>query len=502
MACKPAARAALAGFVALALYTAAVPGTVAQTARVYTISTKKQLFGDGFWLQDARNVKLVVHHPVQTHERCIVADRPWESHRIGAYNTIIEDHGILKMYYDVIASDGTRWLCLATSKDGVHWEKPDLGAVPFGKHRHTNIVFPLKPSRFEPGAVFVDTRPGVPAEERYKLVCTYREEGAKRSATYVAASADGIHFRFLSDKPVFRSSDTGNVCFYDPRIGRYVAYVRVWDLKRKVGRLEFDDFLHWGKEEVVLSYDEEDNRWLDPDLFRGMDFYTNAVTTVPDAESVYLMFPSAYYHYRRETAKRLGRPFVRAGNDGPLDIQFAFSRDGIHWARPDRRPFIYLGEAGVWDRGYAYMVTGLVLRDREVWLYYATAAYTHGDYDLKADRYTGTITRAVLRRDGFVSVQAGIEPGEFTTPPIIYRGKRLFVNVRTSAGGHLRVALLDTSGAPVSRFSLGECSPINGNWLKAEVKWQTGDLSKLAGTPVRLRFVLRDADLFSFWFSD
>ncbi|NOZ55563.1 MAG: glycoside hydrolase family 32 protein [Calditrichaeota bacterium] len=499
---RSAAKAVAYGVLTLALSALLLPRAGAQTTNVHKIGTKKQLFGDGFWLDDARKVKLVLHRPVLTHERCIVADRPWEGHRVGAYNTILEDGGVLKMYYDAIASDGTRWLCLATSTDGVHWEKPELDAVPFGKYKRTNIVFPPKPGHFEPGSVFIDTRPGVPADERYKLSCMYRMGGAKKSAVYVAGSPDGIHFHFLSDKPVFRSSDTGNVCFYDPRVGRYVAYVRVWDLKRKVGRLEFDDFLNWGKEQTVFSYDEEDNRWLDQDLFRSMDFYTNAVTKLPDADNVYLMFPSAYYHYYRETAKRLGRPFVRAGNDGPLDIQFAFSRDGIHWSRPDRRPFIYLGEAGDWDRGYAYMVTGVVLREREIWLYYATAAYTHGDYDVKEDRYTGTITRAVLRRDGFVSVQAGIEPGEFTTPPIVYEGKRLFVNVRTSAGGHLRVALLDTSGAPVSRFSLGECTPINGNWLAAEVKWKTGDLSKLAGTPVRLRFVLRDADLFSFWFSE
>ena len=472
-----------------------------QSGIVRAVGTKKQLFGDGLWLDQAKNVRLVVHRPVLTDERCIVADKPWEAHRVGAYNTLLEVDGELRMYYDAIGGDGSRWLCLATSKDGVHWEKPSLGAVAFQGDKRTNIVFPLKKAKFEPGAVFLDTRPGVPKDERFKLVCTYRKEGDKESGTYVAASADGVHFRFLSDKPVFRSSDTGNVCFYDPRVGRYVAYVRIWNRWRKVGRVEFDDILNWGKEaREVLSYDAEDNRWLDPALFTAMDLYTNAVTKLPDADDVYLMFPSAYYHYTYEAAKRLGRPYVRYKNDGPLDIQFAFSRDGIHWVRPDRRPFIYLGEAGNWDKGCAYMVTGVALRGRETWLYYGVVGYTHGDYDASQDHYTGTITRAVLRRDGFVSVQAGIEPGEFITPPLEFEGKHLFVNVRTSAGGHLRVAVLDTSGAPYKNLGAGECVPINGNYISKEVVWPDGDLSLYAGKPVRLRFVLRDADLFSFQF--
>ena len=91
----------------------------------------------------------------------------------------------------------------------------------------------------------------------------------------------------------------------------------MWDSMRKVGRCEFDDITDWGKEQVVFSYDAEDLRGLDPRVFSttafaqgggtlkskpAMDFYTSAAWKYPRAENVYLMFPSAYYHYQQDWA--------------------------------------------------------------------------------------------------------------------------------------------------------------------------------------------------------
>jgi len=145
----------------------------------------------------------------------------------------------------------------------------------------------------------------------------------------------------ISDEPSFRPSDTNNVCFYDSRIGKYVAYVRVWDPWRKVGRCEFEDLRNWDREIVVFSYDEVDWRGLDKELFSEMDFYNSSAVKCPLARDIYLMFPSAYYHYKTKTRR----------NDDPLDIQFAVSRDGISWIRLDRRPFIRLGKKGSWCSG-------------------------------------------------------------------------------------------------------------------------------------------------------
>ena len=64
-------------------------------------------------------------------------------------------------------------------------------------------------------------------------------------------------------------------------------------------------------------------------------------------------------------------------NDGPLDIQFACSRDGVRWLRPDRRPIISLGFDGAWNGGSLYAGYGLSRRANELSLYYTAYDVTH-----------------------------------------------------------------------------------------------------------------------------
>ncbi|MCL5005117.1 MAG: hypothetical protein M1404_01175 [Acidobacteria bacterium] len=462
------------------------------------VKSERQLFIDDSFIAAGRDVRLVVNRPAPTGERCLVADKPWEGFGVLAYNSIMEDEGILKLWYDAIANDGSRWCCYATSKDGVHWEKPNLGIVPFNGRRDTNIVFPPERMEHEPNCVFKDTNPSCPRSERYKMVANLRPPGQK-PGTYVAASSDGLHWKLMKNSPVFRPSDTNNICFFDDRIGKYVGYVRVWDPMRKVGRCAFDDITDWGKEQVVFSYDQEDQQGLDSQFFSGMDFYTSAALKYPHTENAYLMFPSAYYHYQEAAARRMGSASPR--NDGPLDIQFATSRDGIVWKRLDRKPFIGRGRAGGFASGYAYMASGIISRPEEIWLYYAVADHTHGNYNIKRDKFIGTITRARLRLDGFVSVDADYAGGEFTTPPLLFSGRQLILNVNTGAGGCARVEIRPESGLSIKGFSTGDCDPINGNFVRKEVSWRgKTNLSSLAGKPVRLRFVINDTKLYSFKF--
>ncbi|MDR3674581.1 MAG: hypothetical protein P4N24_03765 [Acidobacteriota bacterium] len=477
------------------------------------VNSARQLFIDNALISGARGVRLVLNRPYPTGERCVVADKPWESLGVWGYNSVIEDDGVLKLWYDAIASDGSRWSCLATSQDGVHWEKPNLGIVPFKGSNNTNIVFPPVAMSHEPNCVFKDTNPACPPSEQYKMVANLQPPGGKKG-TYVAASPDGAHWKLMKEEPAFRASDTNNICFFDNRIGRYVGYVRVWDVMRKVGRCEFDDITDWGKEQMVFSYDAEDLQELDSHIFSAnaaslgasaiktkprMDFYTSAAWKYPRAEDVYLMFPSAYYHFQEDWARRRGTTDPR--NDGTLDVQFATSRDGKSWFRLDRHPFIRLGVAGGFASATAYMASGCICRPEEIWFYYGASDHTHGNYDLAHDRFLGTITRARMRLDGFASVDAEYSGGEFTTPPLPFTGNQLSLNTDTSAGGHVRVELQDESAKPLAGFSADDCDPINGNFIQKVVSWRghTG-MQAWAGRPVRLRFVMRDAKLYSFKF--
>lgn len=75
------------------------------------------------------------------------------------------------------------------------------------------------------------------------------------------------------------------------------------------------------------------------------------------------------------------------------------------------------------------------------------------------------------------------------------------MNFSTSAVGSLRVEILDADGKPLPGFALADCPEIYGDEIARAVKWNAGeDDSKFAGQPIRLRFVMEDADLFSFRF--
>ena len=93
--------------------------------------------------------------------------------------------------------------------------------------------------------------------------------------------------------------------------------------------------------------------------------------------------------------------------------------------------------------------------------------------------------------------------GEIVTKPIIFKGKKLSVNFSTSAAGSIKAEVQEISGRPIPGFTLSDSAENFGDQIKSVLKWKDNpDLGKLAGQPVRLRFVLSDADLYSFNFGD
>jgi hypothetical protein len=110
--------------------------------------------------------------------------------------------------------------------------------------------------------------------------------------------------------------------------------------------------------------------------------------------------------------------------------------------------------------------------------------------------------RAVLRMDGFVSADAGFEPGGFVTPPLLHAGKQLVLSVDTGGGGWLRVAFEDVAGQPLPGYALGDCDTVNGNWLRHVVSWHgNSNLSALAGQPIRMKVEMRSTKLYAFQFA-
>ena len=173
---------------------------------------------------------------------------------------------------------------------------------------------------------------------------------------------------------------------------------------------------------------------------------------------------------------------------------------------------------GEFDSKRIYMTYGIVpsLNGRELYMYYWGTNEVHGwNRDDRTNRIltaagvnprpaTRAISRVVLRRDGFISLHAPYEGGEFTTPPLRFQGNQLILNVENASTGEVQVEILDEQGEPVDGFSLADSDLIHtANEINRVVTWNGASaVEKLEGTIIRLHFVLRDTDLYAFQFRD
>jgi len=484
--------AAIAGIVAGTVWWPADLGaadSLAANDRPIRIATGKQLFFDRKFIAESQNVRIVMNPPVKAGQ-VLFADKPWEDFRLTSYFTVVQDGEICRMYYSCFSKDQWHtpdawdkhaYLCYAESKDGIRWTKPNLGIVEFDGSRRNNIIA----RSVVDGTVFID--PVAPPERRYKLLHTV---GPHKGGLRVSYSADGIHF--TTPGPVSPwCPDSQQVAFWDPALRKYTAFLRKNTKRgRSVGRVEMTKIdAPWpDKLQTVFEADGQDP----PDV----DFYNNACVKYPWADDAYFMFPSLYHHF-----------LPQMGNDGLLDISAAASRDGVRWVRPDRGPYLALGESAEWDSQLMMMGVGLVRMGNRIYQYYNGVDLSHGgtrrmDEAGRAKwRRWSQIGCAVQRLDGFYSADADYAGGWLVTPPGVFAGKRLVLNVNTSAAGHARVGLVDPGGKAIPGFAVADCDLILTNDVAHVVSWRgKPDVSKLAGKPIRLRFEMRSTKLYAFQF--
>src|ERR1043165_5096718 len=498
------------------------------------IGDRRQVFVDRTFLGEAKGLEIVVHPPRKSGEMTIKPEGPWEKGGIGPYSSALFDGATYHLWYH--AMDTVQWdaghtngcICYATSKDGIRWERPELGLVEYAGSRKNNIVFGHGANGVtfgqDGGMVFLDPNGGV--EQRFRMVCRF---GAEGEGLRVFSSGDGVHWKLthpsvMTARPEEKGHqlDSQNVIFWDDALKKYVAYLRYnrperHGRARSIARGESDRLGGFAVVQdlpVVLQPDDQD---LQEDGLPAVDFYMSAAVKYPWAEKAYFMFPTAYYHYSGRLPEFIpqgGRPI----NAGPLDSQFAASRDGIKWERYDRKPFVALGMKGEFDWACARVVWGLVpdTTGREMYLYYRAGDSLHGwdrneqnkriltGKGLGATQNIACLSRLISRRDGFTSVRGAYAGGEFTTPPLVFAGSKLVLNLDTSATGLVRVGIGDEQGVAIEGFAPDRCDIIHtANEINRRVTWGgNADVSKLAGRPVRLKFLVRDADLYAFHFQN
>jgi hypothetical protein len=465
-------RTTLTGWVLGSLITLAVSMSFGADPEVTDIGDRLELFVDKHRIESMKNVRLVLHHPSRM-EVALKLDDPWDG-RYSGYFTVFQDGDLCRMYYRGWAElkGGEQVTCYAESKDGIHWSKPNIGLFEFNGSKENNIIWKGPQERgthnFTP---FKDTRPGIPADQQYKAL------GGR--PLYAFASGDGIQWRYLVEKPVITKGafDSQNVAFWDANRRNYVTYYRIFrEGVRAVATATSDDFVHWTDPTPIDLGDTPPEH-----------FYTNATLPYFRAPHYYLSFPKRFIPDR----KRLPDHSEKGISEGI----FMSSRDGLHFDRTFMEAFIRPGRDRLnWGDRSNMPVWGILHTAPDEMSIYFSQHYGFA---------SNHIRRGVLRLDGIASASAGYEGGELVTTPIRFSGKRLLLNYATAASGSIRIEIQDLEGVPITNFSLADAKELYGDEIAEVYSWESGsDVSSLAGEPVRVRFVMKDADLYSYRFAE
>jgi hypothetical protein len=463
---------------------------------VVPIDLGRQLFVDDFLVEESSLVRSFHRPEYFANNPVLWPTTPWEKRDEMAERTKTRSSPAAMpfsdgVFYDPADQRFKMWYmggysqntCYATSADGITWTKPTLDVV-----AGTNIVQTLAR---DSSTVWLD--PVDPDRTRRYKMSHWHDHYLE-----LFASGDGVHWRAMG-----RTGITGDrtTFFYNPFRGLWVYSLRsqlAGSPQRMRRYWETDDLfvnVAWREDQAVpwVGADRADARRPEYDV--PAELYNLDCVAY---ESVLLGLFTIFRGERDEREK-------------PNDVCVGFSRDGFHWDRPDRRAFLPVSEqVGAWNWANVQSAGGccLVVGER---LYF----YVSGRRGIPGTSLPGTCSTglATLRRDGFASMDHGLEsggvrrispsPGDGTliTRPVTFTGRHLFVNL-DAPDGELRAEVLDRAGRVIAPFTAAACRPVRGDSTRTAVQW-TGvpDLRDVSGTPVRFRFRVTRGRLYAFWVS-
>ncbi|TDU66019.1 hypothetical protein EI77_03755 [Prosthecobacter fusiformis] len=482
-------------FIALGLLLSAATAMCEEMPKI-VLDDLPLLFVDDSGIASRQGVIITLHRARTRAEPVMQPELPWEGSRIYVYGSVYYDEAAqsLSLWYmghpDVDAQGnkpkvpGFRagkgdMVLYATSKDGLAWQRPQLGLHSFQGSTANNIVFDMhSPS------VLLDKRDPDPSR-RYKML------GSLRGAYYAAVSADGINWkRFPDDRPVLKSSD--NICLtQDPLTGEYLAYHRQPANKhgRSVSLSRSRDFQTWSEPELTFLADKDDHAWA-----KNADERTevNNLSVYPHA-SGFIGLPTIFRVLGKDAEKTEVKP-GQSPTDGIIEVQLITSADGLTWQRTDPRiSLIPRGEPGSFDGGTILGVSSTCVHVKdETWIYYTALTTSHG---APIPPKMNAIGRAEWRRHGFVSLDAG-QNGLVETRPLQLGGPALIINAN-AAGGEIRAALLEADGRPIEGYTAEDCEPLRENQTKWQVRWQASGSALPQGRPLKVRLQMRQSRLYS-----
>lgn len=417
---------------------------------------------------------------------------------------------LFKMWYMAGWFDGT---ALATSQDGINWHRPKFDVVP-----GTNLILPKAGVR-DGVSLWIDHESTEPSE-RYKMY-RFERKGKlggklKDGAGYILTSADGIHWNWRGQ--IGKTGDNSTF-FYNPFRGKWVFTVRAfgraappwnpytWNEKQSNGRArsywENEDFLEaiggWKDFKPVfwLGMDRQDKKRSNYQIGREPQLYKlDAV----GYESLMIGLIQVHYGPPNTECQKEGFPKL-------TELQLAYSRDGFHWDRTNRETFIGATlRKNSWQRAYVHSVGGVcnIVGDK---LYFYYSAFRGDETNrnniqfwngMYANASTGL---AVLRRDGFASMDADNQERILLTRKLSYSGKYLFVNVDGSKG-QLFAEICDQFGYPIEGYERENSIPVSVDSAKKMMVWKRHEeLDAIKDQPIRIKFFAKNLQLYAFWIS-
>jgi hypothetical protein len=542
----------IASMAALTMFGAAAFDTQNISGDALRIGSTRQLFLDDYVIDRMQNVVRRLHRPVRyPGNPLIAADKPWEAPAVGSGSGVSlfggavifdEEERLFKMWYRTdrvlpsppgsattfVTPPGGYSALYATSRDGLHWEKPALGLVEHNGSRQNNILPAGK------GATGFIRRPMIIKDYhdpdpggRYKML--YMDElGPDNWGLRKALSPDGIRWQMDAGTPIpFRQNEVGAVkglrangelFGWDPRRHRYVLYTlsssgltpadvdgRQVRHEDAVWELSSPDFENWGEPRELIERDPH----ADPPQWSPS--HVGVMTAILYTDDLYIGFLDTATTYATEDVPAQSWDIYSTEHDEHRS-ELVMSRDGVHWKRVAPHWWVLPpGLWGTWDHDHVALAKPIVRND-EILIYYSGNNVTchfhlpgHPQYELAGKVVNGVrlgyaIGLARLRLDGFASLEAYQEGGTITTKPLIFERDRLEMNVR-APHGEVRVEILTSAGQPLPGYRAGECDGFVGDELHHVVTWKgNASVRELAGQAVRLKFYLKNAALYSFQF--
>ena len=483
------------------------------------LGKSRQLLVDNWLIAHCENLNRTLHQPVKdTRNPLIRPESPWEQSI--SWSSVIwdEEEAVFKAWYQNYQADR---LLYAVSQDGISWEKPSLGVVECDGGKDNNIVFSTR--GMDSPSVIKDVHDPDPGR-RYKLLAQWADPVY---GLYVGFSEDGKAWR-IGETPVLTPANDPAIndrpTVMQDHVGRRFIAITKREIANPFGRGDWG-FYHRSR---AISVSRDFETWTDPVLTLHPDD-----SDPPDLqiyglvgfnyESTYLGLMDMYWSRESGPKERI------------IDVQLALSRDGeVWWRAGNRNTFLPVGPDNAWDR---YLVAPTnsqpTLMGDEIWIYYrGQGAHRHRkgiaehrrkdpwhvpghprDSALEPGTPTSGIGLARLRRDGFVSLDAGTKPGLLLTRPLHFEGKELHLNA-DAASGSVRAELYRavevpfkypgqnwTIGKPIPGYALTDCLPIRENTTDSVLCWKNRKtLADLAKYPLVIRFELVQSALYAFWF--